>query len=358
MEAWFIREWQRNSLWQVLLRPVSWLYVSMVGLRRLLYHAGVFKSEPIGVPVIIVGNITVGGTGKTPVVLALAQYLTRKGWRCGIISRGYSRPAAPDTMHRPRANVIRVAAEPAGSSVMSDEAILLANRSGAPVYISADRRCAARTLLHDHPEVDVLICDDGLQHYALQRDLEICVIDGVRGFGNGALLPAGPLREPLARLGRVDAIVINGSTPAAQQDLDLDLDLDLEYVAPKYSMMLGNELLVRVRDGEKISIAQGLGEFVSKSILAIAGTGNPSRFFRHLSTLGFKAARTQAFPDHHPFVASDFANTDAQIILMTEKDAVKCKAFADDRMWFMRVDAILPDAFGEFVIKRLSALKK
>ena len=360
MEAWFIREWQRNSLWQVLLRPVSWVYVSMVGLRRWLYRAGIFKSEPIGVPVIIVGNISVGGTGKTPVVLALAQYLTRNGWRCGIISRGYSRPAAPDTMHRPRANVIRVVAEPAGSVVMSDEAILLANRSGAPVYISADRYCAARTLLDDHPEVDVLICDDGLQHYALQRDLEICVIDGVRGFGNGALLPAGPLREPITRLGSVDAIVINGSTVPGHRDpdLELNLNLNLKNDAPTYSMILGNESLVRVRDGEQISIAQGLGEFVSKSILAIAGTGNPSRFFQHLSTLGFKAARTQAFPDHHPFVASDFANKDAQIILMTEKDAVKCKAFADDRMWFMRVDAILPDAFGEFVIKRLSALKK
>ena len=357
MEAWLLREWQRTSFWQVMLRPLSWVYASLAGLRRGLYHAGILKSERVGVPVIVVGNITVGGTGKTPVVLVLAQYLARSGRRCGIISRGYSRGGTDAGLRRNRAVVIHVlpeSAEPAVmSAVPSDEALMLARRSGVPVYISADRTAAARSLLHDHPEVDVLICDDGLQHYALHRDLEICVIDGQRGFGNGARLPAGPLREPATRLARVDAIVINGTTAAGQ----LNLGQALRDV-PTFSMILGNESLVRVRDDKAMSIERGLAEFSTKANLAIAGTGHPARFFLHLERLGFKLSKTRAFPDHHPFAASDFTRHDEQIILMTEKDAVKCKAFADDRMWFMRVDGILPDTFGEFVVKRLSELKK
>ncbi len=352
MEAWFLQQWQRNSPWQILLRPLSWVFAMLVRVRRMLYRAGILKSERIGVPIIVVGNITVGGTGKTPVVLAIAKYLGKLGWHCGIISRGYARQNA-ETQKMPgdaRDRVVRVVE---GADVVSDEATILAGRSGVPVYISANRADAARSLLRDHPDVDVLICDDGLQHYALRRDVEICVIDGERGLGNGAFLPAGPLREPATRLDEVDAIVINTTATAAQ----LNASLAIRGV-PAYSIVLANESLVRVIDGQAMSIEQGIAEFSTKRVLAVAGIGHPARFFAHVAGLGFRLAESHAFPDHHAFTPTDFNRTDAGIILMTEKDAVKCKAFADERMWFMRVDAILPEAFGEFVVKRLSELKK
>jgi len=236
---------------------------------------------------------------------------------------------------------------------MGDEAMLLACRSGAPVYIAADRASAGRALLRNHPGIDVLICDDGLQHYALHRDLEICVIDGARGFGNGAMLPAGPLREPAMRLATVNAIVVNGEATAEPLNV-----VTAAPKAPVYRMSLGNESLVRVLDEKVLSVRQALAEFSTTRVLAVAGIGNPARFFAHLRHLGFTPAETLSFPDHHPFSAADLVASGAGIILMTEKDAVKCRGFADDRMWFMRVDAILPDAFGEFVVNQLSELKK
>ena len=348
MEAWFLREWQRNSPWQILLRPLSWVFAVLAGMRRACYRAGILRRTRLSVPVIVVGNISVGGTGKTPVVLAIAELLARHGWHCGIISRGYVRGSANSSE-----DVMHVKADAFDTGALPDEALLLARRASVPVYVAANRATAASALLHAYPQVDVLICDDGLQHYALERDLEICVIDGARGFGNGALLPAGPLREPVSRLGHVDAIVVNGPDP--------DGKLQLRDIAPKvptYSMSLGNEMLVHLADERIVSIEHGLSEFSGKTILAAAGTGHPSRFFTHLARLGFRLDKTRAFADHHPFASGDFADAGAAIILMTEKDAVKCKGFADERMWFMRVDAILPDAFSEFVVQRMPERKK
>ncbi len=323
----------------------------LAGVRRWLYRAGIFKSSRIDVPVIVVGNVTVGGTGKTAVVLAIAQLLERAGWHCGIISRGYSRTRSGTGANATHQNVIYFVAGtneiPANVGAQSDEAVLLARRSGVPVYIAADRAAAAHALLHNHPAVDVVICDDGLQHYALRRDIEICVIDGERGFGNGALLPAGPLREPASRVKLVDAIVVNGES-----------NLDVGNSVPTYTMRLGNESLVRLKGEQILSVEQALAMFSAQAILAIAGTGNPERFFTHLRRLGFRLDESTAFPDHHPYAPRDLASKTAPIILMTEKDAVKCIAFADDRMWFLRVDAILPEPFGQLVKKKLSELKK
>ena len=359
MEAWFLRQWQQNSLWQMLLRPLSWIFGALVVCRRALYRAGLLKRERVGVAVIVVGNISVGGTGKTPLVLALAEILARSGRRCGIISRGYARgysrkEARGGGISNTRKQlaedfVIRVVANSRDATESGDEALILAQRSQVPVYVSANRVQAARALLRDHPDVDVLISDDGLQHYALERDLEICVIDGARGFGNRALLPAGPLREPINRLGEVDAIVINGGvdeTPLVPRADTKEL--------PVYRMLLGRESLHRLLDGKTLTIEEGINNFANRKIYAIAGTGNPERFFTHLGRLGLNPTDSRAFPDHHPFTPTDFADLDASIILMTEKDAVKCKSFDDERMWFMRVDAILPEAFGEFVVKRMS----
>lgn len=341
MEAWLTSEWQRNGPWQLLLRPVSWLFRLMVGARRGAYRVGLLKSSSVGVPVIIVGNISVGGTGKTPLVLALVDLLTKQGKHCGIVTRGYQRHS-----NEPQATVIRVSPADCNGTVVSDEATLLARRSGIPVYAAANRVEAARTLLRNHPEVDLIISDDGLQHYALQRDIEICVIDGVRGLGNGGLLPAGPLREPVSRLDTVDVIVVNrneshvGPTRFALS-------------TPAFNMTLANEIFINLRTGRCADLRDALAAFQGMRIHALAGTGHPQRFFSHLVSLGLNLATTQPFPDHHNYRAGDFPGVDAQIILMTEKDAVKCGSFADDRMWFMRVDAVLPNDFTDFVLKKL-----
>ena len=345
MEAWLTEEWQRSSPWQFLLRPISWLFRLLIAGRRNAYRFGLLKSHSVGVPVIIVGNITVGGTGKTPLVLALVKALTTQGIRCGIVTRGYRR--------LPNANLAAVSkVDPTLKSavVVSDEATLLARRSGVPVYAGADRVEAARTLLRNHAEVAVIVSDDGLQHFALQRAFEVCVVDGARGFGNGSLLPAGPLREPASRLCAVDAIVINGN--------DRHGGLPCVPVpTPAFSMTLANELFINLKSDRRIDLRDALAEFKTSRIYALAGIGHPQRFFSHLTSLGFALTASQPFPDHHQYRAGDMPGMDAQIILMTEKDAVKCGTFVDDRMWYMRVDALLPIAFTDLILKKLLHLR-
>ena len=345
MEAWFIKEWQRNGPWQILLRPVSWLFLFLVMLRRAAYRSGWLKVSNVGAPVIIVGNINVGGTGKTPLVLALVEALSKHGKHCGIVTHGYQ-PGAD----APRAAVVHVVPTGPGVASPSDEATLLARRSGVPVYAAANRVEAAQTLLRNHGQVDVVISDDGLQHYALQRDIEICVIDGARGLGNGGLLPAGPLREPASRLDVVDAIIVN--RVANITDVK-----NYSATTPAFDMTLANELFVNLKSGRSIETADAVTRFQGMRIHALAGTGNPQRFFSHLERLGLRLAKTQPFPDHHNYQERDMPDADAAIILMTEKDAVKCGAFADERMWFMRVDALLPNDFIDLVLKKLAARK-
>lgn len=340
MEAWLTREWQRTSVWQILLRPVSWLFGLLVAARRRAFNAGLLKSRVVGVPVIVVGNITVGGTGKTPLVLALAAALKEQGLHCGIVTRGYQRDASGTGRE-----AVQVMPGSETGALMSDEASLLANRSSVPVFACADRVKAVEQLLLKYPETNAILSDDGLQHYALRRDLEICVIDGARGLGNGSLLPAGPLREPPSRLDSVDAIVINGELSGRA--------VPSLRALPTFRMVLANEVFINVNTGRRLQIDEALDQFQKERIRALAGTGHPQRFFSHLEALGLPLAATQVFPDHHNYSASDMPGPEAAIILMTEKDAVKCGSFADDRMWFMRVDAVLPKEFFEFVMKKL-----
>ncbi|MEO8385041.1 MAG: tetraacyldisaccharide 4'-kinase [Betaproteobacteria bacterium] len=340
MEAWLTSEWQRTSAWQILLRPVSWLFRLLVAIRRRGYRAGLLESHPAGIPVIVVGNITVGGTGKTPLVLALAEALKARGLQCGIVTRGYRRGSGEGG-----SKAIQILPDTKTGASLSDEASLLANRSDVPVFVCDDRFKAVEQLLLIYPEVKAIISDDGLQHYALQRDFEICVIDGARGLGNGALLPAGPLREPPSRLKSVDAIVINGDSGKSTVPFSNEV--------PTFHMVLANEILINVKTERWLSVDAALTEFEGSRIHAIAGTGHPQRFFSHVGALGFVLAGSKAFPDHHNFSASDMPGPEAAIILMTEKDAVKCGTFADERMWFMRVDAVLPEQFFEFVMKKL-----
>jgi tetraacyldisaccharide 4'-kinase len=343
LESFFLAEWHEPSLWQLVLRPVSWVLGALAAMRRALFRVGLFKQTKLGVPVIVVGNISAGGTGKTPVTIYLAELLEQRGYQVGVITRGYtpSRVAA-----RTFANIV----SQKGTVAASDEALMMSQRLKAPVFANASRVEAARALLKRYPQTEVIISDDGLQHYALARDVEIAVVDGARGFGNGALMPAGPLREPPSRLRTVDAVVINGMPTAGFETATLG--------APVFAMALGQEQFLPLKGGDAIDVAAFRERTFGRRVQAVAGIGNPARFFAHLQSLGVTCARTHAFPDHHPYLPRDLALPEADMIVMTEKDAVKCRAFADERMWLMRVDAVLPAAFADLVAQKLSRLTK
>jgi tetraacyldisaccharide 4'-kinase len=374
LETFFLREWQRNSAWQILLRPLSWIFAVLIGLRRWLFRIGIMRSYDVPVPVIVVGNLSAGGTGKTPLVIALAEHFTNAGRTVGVITRGYAR------------RVAKMATAPVGTTLTgtapigehharidaSDEAIMMSMRLAAPVFANPARIDAAELLLRRYPKTEAVISDDGLQHYALKRDIEIAVIDAMRGFGNGALLPAGPLREPVSRLAMVDCIVLNetgmmdsnsstGTAFGAKKPQDARQSLGLRkeiavYGKPVFAMRFGNERFRRVAKSS-VKDAETAAMFVAaqsgKRIAAVAGIGNPDRFFGHLESLGLTLAARHAFADHHAFEASELSAIDADVILMTEKDAVKCAAFNDERAWCMQIDALLPDAFYEFIESKL-----
>lgn len=330
MEKWLTREWQQNSLWQIVLRPLSWLFALLAALRRFLYQAGIFSIHPAGVPVIVVGNIVVGGTGKTPLVIALVKHLQQAGYSPGVVSRGFG---VHDTN-------------------LADEPQLIRHRLNIPVVSEKNRPAAAHTLRLAHPQVDVIVSDDGLQHYALSRDIEIAVVDARRGFGNGARLPAGPLREPVARLAEVDAIVVNEGKAGSEAK---DLTRMLEKLGPPvFRMQLANESFVSLAQGQTLRIEQFVRAIAGKHLVAIAGIAHPPHFFEHLMRLGIVCQSTHAFPDHYLYRMQDLAFPEADVILMTEKDAVKCLPCTDSRLWAMRIDAVLPDELGQWVLKRLT----
>ncbi|MBL0141766.1 MAG: tetraacyldisaccharide 4'-kinase [Betaproteobacteria bacterium] len=338
MQAWLEREWQRLGGGALVFLPLALVFRLLVALRRALYGAGILRAWKSPVPVIVVGNITAGGTGKTPLVIAVVESLRRAGRNPGVISRGYGR--VPPTDADPR-GVVRVLPGIATPEYFGDEPVLIARRTGAPVYLSPDRPAAARALLAAHPEIDVLVSDDGLQHYALARDVEIAVVDGERGFGNGLPLPSGPLREPVSRLRSVDAAVVNGGYS------------DLVPAPRQFAMTLAGERFVSFAN-EDLSPAQFALGARGRRVAAVAGIGNPARFFSHLARLGVAGER-HAFADHHHFQQNELRLPGVELIVMTEKDAVKCAAFADARMWFLRVEAVLPPEFDAFLLDRLAA---
>lgn len=315
MKRWLERRWYaRERPAPPCLRPLSALYGAITTARRRRLHA---NAVALPAPVIIVGNISVGGTGKTPFTIWLIERLREWGWRPGVISRGYGGHAD----QYPLAVTSTTDAAESG-----DEPLLIAQRAQCPVVVAPDRVAAAQMLL-DKYDVDIIVSDDGLQHYRLARDLEICLVDGRRGLGNEALLPAGPLREMPARLAEVDLVVVNGEGWAQADALQMRLQ-----PAP----------LRRLTDDASCAVAALRGQVVH----AVAGIGDPSRFFASLSAEGLQIS-THAFADHHGYRAQDFAFGDDAPIVMTEKDAVKCRAFADARMWALPVAAQLaPDASG------------
>jgi tetraacyldisaccharide 4'-kinase len=319
-----VRFWYRRSAIAWLLWPVSVVFCVMALGRKILYKVRLLKSAHPGIPVIVVGNITVGGSGKTPLAIWIAEFLKAKGWSPGIVSRGYKGRQS----EVPRAATIASEATDVG-----DEPILLARRSGCPVWVGADRLRVIAALRAANPDVNVVILDDGLQHYRLRRNLEIAVVDS-RGLGNGFLLPAGPLREPAWRLRTVDAVVANGA--GRKED---------------FTMLLIGEELHRMTDARE---RRPLKAFAGQKVHAVAGIGDPRRFFLQLGAAGLKVL-PHPFPDHHPFTPRDLEFGDGLPVLMTEKDAVKLRHAARPEWWVLPVTARLDAAFGDWLLRRLAA---
>ncbi len=324
MRQWFTRAWHEGhpALW--LLWPLTVLFSLITFLRRQLYRMGVLRAHDFPVPIVVVGNITVGGTGKTPLTLALIERLRAEGFKPGVVSRGYGG-------HGDYPLVVNegVFAEQCG-----DEPLTLFRRTGVPLVVDPQRSRAVAHLLKRF-DCDVVLCDDGLQHYALARDIEIAVIDGARGVGNGRLLPMGPLREPLSRLHSVQQVVINGEG----------------FVWPSAARMsLSAQAWQNLRQETHAAPVPG------DPVHAVAGIGNPQRFFEQLQAQGFMVTG-HAFPDHHAYSARDLGFPDGSPVVMTEKDAVKCMALAEANWWYVPVRAVLPEDFYATLLHNLRAVR-
>ncbi len=307
--------WRDRNGVTLLLLPFSWIFCALAWIRRTGYRLGFPRQKWLGVPVIVVGNISVGGTGKTPLVIWLVQYLKSHGFNPGIIARGYGGEAKQWPQE------VRGDSDP---RMVGDEPVLIASRTDCPMCVGPNRVEAGRMLLRD-TECNLIISDDGMQHYALARDIEIAVLDGERRLGNGFCLPAGPLREGPGRLSTVDMVVANGRAEHREFSMDLRGGIVMNLADPHQQRPLAD-------------FARG------GSVHAIAGIGNPERFFRQLEEAGVQVI-PHPFPDHHWFSVEDISMGDGNPVLMTEKDAVKCSRIAGPEHWFLRVDAELDRAF-------------
>lgn len=317
--------WYGRSALSDALLPLSWLFRALVALRRAYYRWRNRARPRLPASVIVIGNISVGGTGKTPLVIWLAELLKSHGYKPGIVSRGYGGSAATWPQF------VDGESDP---YQVGDEPVVIAQRTACPVIVAPDRVNAACALLNRY-RCDVLISDDGLQHYPLLRDIEIVVIDGSRGLGNGRCLPAGPLREPPSRLREVDFVIVQGGATAAAQ----------------YPMTLHADEAVSLLDSD---LRRSLGSFAGERLHAVAGIGNPARFFDMLSARGLEV-EAHKFADHHRFTARDLGFDDARPVLMTEKDAVKCRSFAQPYHWYLPVAVRLDDRFARTVLDLLRA---
>jgi len=315
------QSWYDKSGLTLLLRPLSWLFISISLIRRYLYRVGIKKSINLSVPTIIVGNLTVGGTGKTPLVIWLANYLKELGYKPGILSRGYG------GMAHSWPQQVRPDADP---YIVGDEAVVISRRTACPMAVGPDRVAAGEALLK-YSNCDIVISDDGLQHYHLNRDVEVLVIDGIRRFGNGFCLPAGPLRECISRKDEVDCKVTNGV--AAQGE---------------YAMTYSGKNIVNLITQE----SKPLADISDQMIKAVAGIGNPDRFFNFLRAQGLRLD-TNSFPDHYLYQEDSIQADENMIVLMTEKDAVKCQRFAKPNWWYVPVNVELPKEFGLEIISLL-----
>jgi len=348
LEAWLNRIWYVDAKPPTWLLPIETLFAGVAAFRRWVYASNIRSSARLACPVVVVGNLSVGGTGKTPLVCWLVERLRERGYSPGVVTRGYGGSA-----RHPR----RVR-ESDDAALVGDEPMLLARRTSVPVAVGRDRPAAAQLLIE--AGCNVIVSDDGLQHYALARDAEIVVVDAERGFGNGHLLPAGPLREGMSRLAQVDAIVVNGAVaaapprwaaagprwgaaplPSAGQPA-LTMRLDALQAVPLQAVPL------RVL-GPQPSGPRGLKEFAGQTVHAVAGIGNPQRFFTMLRDAGIEV-RAHELPDHAVLHPGSIEFGDGLPVLMTEKDAVKCTAFAASQHWYVPVSAAFEADEGSILL--------
>lgn len=311
--------WKKKSLISTSLLPLSWVYGLALRLRRLGYRYAPRCRYRSPVPILIVGNLYVGGTGKTPVVIAAVKALQKMGWHPGVVSRGYGITIKGSP---------RLATGTADAAQIGDEPALITQSTGAPIGVHPKRPLAVQALLQAHPDIDIIVADDGLQHLALERDIEIIVQDE-RGTGNGRLLPAGPLREPASRLRSVDLVITHTpSRPATKPGTDAALTMSLQPVSVSWPTR-----------GQTISWYEWLRTHQHTPVAALAGIGNPARFFTMLKHHGLELAHAQGLPDHGHITPELLANVDADLILITAKDAVKCQHLNDNRLRVVNVCA-------------------
>jgi tetraacyldisaccharide 4'-kinase len=329
LERWLLARWYDPAPPPLSLRLLAHLYGAALVARRALYACRLLRARRVGVPVVVVGNVTVGGTGKSPLTAWIASRLRERGHHPGIASRGYGRSGAG----------LRLVSSTDTAAEVGDEPLMLHRETGVPVCVAARRADAAERLVT--AGCDFVICDDGLQHLALARDLELAVLDGARGLGNGWLLPAGPLREPAGRLSEVAAVVVNGAR-AVQQGPAVARELHMSLAAGPLRAVAGEA-------GQPLEWLRG------RAVHAVTGIGNPERFFGLLRTLGAEV-REHAFGDHHRFVAGDIHWPDALPVIMTAKDAVKCLSLAGARHWYLPVAAMFPRAEEDWLTERILAL--
>jgi tetraacyldisaccharide 4'-kinase len=339
--GWLHQQWQHKGLWAWLTSPFSLLAFIVLSLRRVLLRSIAECTTRAPVPLIVVGNLYIGGTGKTPIVIAILEELRAKGWRPGVISRGYGVRAGSEA---------RTGSGALDPSHFGDEPALIAQESGAPISVHPNRRLAWQALIQAYPQTDVIVSDDGLQHATLMRDIELLVQD-VRGVGNGWLLPAGPLRDPPSRLRTVDALITRlTETQIAPPSLNL---------APK-------ELVARMRisgfqqmqSGQRLDPSRFLQFCKNKSLAAFAGIGAPERFFADLRALGLQVPLTTALPDHCAFNANTLDAPEADLVLITSKDAIKCNLLLDSKIWVAQTHSTFSDpSFADWLHERLRQIQ-
>lgn len=335
------RWYAKNAGWAWIFAPLMWLFVIVAAVRRFAFARGWKKSTRLPCVVVVVGNISVGGTGKTPLCIALAQHLRAQNIVVGIISRGHGGKAA---------GVCEVLPD-ADAKICGDEPVLLARRAACPVFVGKKRVQAAQALLAKYPQTQVILSDDGLQHYALARDLELVLLDGARGLGNGWRLPVGALREAASRLDSVDAVIVQRANPAD------NLPALPKIATPCFTMQLQSGAPYRVFAPK---VSTDIRTFFGQNTQALAGIGNPQRFFQALRAQGFELVKTQAFHDHHDFCIEDLRDFSLDLpLLVTEKDAVKLQNLAldhADHLWALPVTAQLDAAFWAFFDQAMAKL--
>ncbi len=320
-------QYYKKSTWILLLLPLSFIYFLIVFLRIWAYRNGILKSIKMNVPVVVIGNITIGGTGKTPLVIWLLEKLIKIGMQPGLICSGYNSKA-----RSPQEVFIDSEVSDVGDEALMIKLRFNKSNKNIPIFVGKRKAKVGKALLNSYPDVNILISDDGLQHYELARDFEIAVVDGDRGFGNRFLIPAGPLREYLSRINEVDALVLNG--PAKKKRLHEKKDM-------VFQMRCGGDLFVNCLHSNRISDPNTFERY----LVAITGIGNPDRFIKHLKTLNLRPNNIRIFDDHHSFNESDFWDYDSNDldIIMTEKDAVKCKSFSKENYWYLPIHAAVEE---------------